>query len=256
MSISELLTAGSAIAPHTALLLIVLSGLTALMTATLGAGGGVLLLAVMASVLPVSALIPVHGLVQLGANANRAALTLSHLDRPMFSYFSAGALAGAALASVIVIQLPLDVIQFTVAVFILLMMWAPTPRARHTPAHGYLLAGFVTTVMAMFVGATGPLVAAFAQRNKYDKLQLTATFASCMTFQHALKAVVFGLVGFAFWQWLPLVLSMITTGAIGTWVGLRLLRRLSSARFIMAFKMVVTLLALRLLWQAVSMHFL
>ncbi|WP_232364457.1 sulfite exporter TauE/SafE family protein [Salinimonas lutimaris] len=254
MSVSELLTAGGTIAPLSALLLIVLSGLTALMTATLGAGGGVLLLAVMASVLPVSALIPVHGLVQLGANANRAALTFSHLDRPMFSYFSLGAVAGAVLASFLVIQLPLDIIQCTVAVFILIMVWGPKPKARRTLPPGYILAGFFTTVLTMFVGATGPLVAAFAQRHRYDKLQLTATFASCMTFQHALKALVFSLVGFAFWQWLPLVLSMIVTGAAGTWIGLRLLRQLSSAWFIRAFKIVVTLLALRLLWQAMAAH--
>ncbi|MDY0191288.1 MAG: hypothetical protein RBR22_11190, partial [Desulfuromonas sp.] len=52
------------------LVLIVTACLTSAMTAALGVGGGVLLLAVMSMLLPAAAIIPLHGLVQLGSNAN------------------------------------------------------------------------------------------------------------------------------------------------------------------------------------------
>jgi uncharacterized protein len=242
----------NSIDPGTALLLIIATGFTSFMTAALGIGGGVMLLAVMATVMPVSALIPVHGLVQLGSNGNRALMTRRHIDWHMLKFFSIGAVMGAAVASVVVIQLPLMIIQLAIAGFILFLVWGPKPRNRDMSNTGRMAAGAFTTFVSMFVGATGPLVAGFVHRNAYDKLKLTSTFAACMTFQHSLKALVFSAVGFAFWQWLPLTLVMIASGAGGTWIGLKVLNRIPTEKFRLAFKVVVTLLAIRLLWQALQ----
>ncbi|MGB0217053.1 MAG: hypothetical protein ACPF9E_16595 [Alteromonas oceani] len=82
-----LLTAG-VLDLYTALGLILLAGFTSFVTGTMGLGGGMLLLVVMASVIPIAALIPVHGLVQLGSNASRAVMTFKYLDRAMFKYFA------------------------------------------------------------------------------------------------------------------------------------------------------------------------
>ncbi|WP_411272225.1 sulfite exporter TauE/SafE family protein [Alteromonas sp. CYL-A6] len=231
-------------------MLISMSALTSLITATLGIGGGMLLLAVMAGSMPLSALIPVHGLVQLGSNANRALMTWRHIDWTLLRFFSVGAVVGAVMASFIVVQLPLVLIQVAVALFILFLVWGAKPKAQEMRPAGRILAGMITTVISMFVGATGPLVAAFVHRNRFDKMQLTAAFSSCMTVQHGLKAFVFSAIGFSFWQWAGLTLAMIASGAVGTWVGLHVLRRIPSARFAMLFKVVVTILALRLLYQA------
>ena len=244
------LTANDALSMSTSVVLVVLSFFTSMMTATLGIGGGVLLLAVMAGTMPVSALIPVHGLVQLGSNGNRALMTVKHIDWRMLKYFSLGAIAGAFLASFIVIQLPLVVIQFAVAVFILFLVWGSKPKAQEMRPAGRTLAGLVTTLVSMFVGATGPLVAAFVHRNNYSKMQITGTLASCMTLQHGLKAFVFTFVGFSFAQWVGLVIAMIVSGALGTFLGLKVLKRVPAEKFMLTFKIVVTLLALRLLWQA------
>ena len=114
------------------------------------------------------------------------------------------------------------------------------------------MAGLVTTLVSMFVGATGPLVAAFVHRNNYSKMQITGTFASCMTLQHGLKAFVFTFVGFSFAKWAGLIIIMIASGALGTFFGLKVLRRIPAEKFMLTFKIVVTLLALRLLWQAIA----
>ncbi len=246
------ITGSGAVESSTALLLIGMSALTSLITATLGIGGGVFLIAVMASTMPVSALIPVHGLVQLGSNGNRALMTYKYCDWSMVKFFCIGALLGAVLASFIVVQLPLVVIQYAVAGFILFLVWGQKPKATESSALGRSIAGFFTTLVSMFVGATGPLVAAFVHRNNSSKMQITATFATCMTFQHGLKAFVFTAVGFSFVQWAGLIVAMIASGALGTYIGLKVLKKISSATFSVLFKWVVTLLALRLLWQAVS----
>lgn len=107
------------LAPAEAGFLILLAGFTSLLTAVMGIGGGALLIAVMAQIVPVAALIPVHGLVQFGSNVNRALMTHEHIDRPWIKLFFYGSLAGAAVASLIVVQLPLVVIQLSVGLFIL-----------------------------------------------------------------------------------------------------------------------------------------
>ena len=249
----ELLGAG-VLDPVTVLLLTLAAGFTSFLTAAVGIGGGVLLLAILASVVPVAALIPVHGLVQVGSNGNRAWMTRQHLDGRMFCYFAIGAVLGAFVASFVVVQLPLQVIQFSVALFILYLVWGPKPPKRQLSRRGRVLAGGVTTLVSMFVGATGPLVAGFVHRQDYDKLQLTATLASCMTFQHLLKMLVFSAVGFVFWQWLPLVLLMVASGAVGTWLGLKVLNKVSGRQFKRLFRLVVSVMALRLLWQATSAY--
>ena len=68
-----------------------------------------------------------------------------------------------------------------------------------------------------------------------------------MTVQHGLKIVVFGLAGFAFRRWLPLIAVMIASGFLGTVYGTRLLDRLPEESFRRWFRIGITVLALDLL---------
>jgi uncharacterized membrane protein YfcA len=232
--------------------LILLSGLTSLLTAAVGIGGGVLLLAFMAQVVPVQALIPVHGLVQLGSNGNRAVMTYQHIDWRLTGLFVVGAIVGALVSMLVVVQLPLDTIRLCVAAFILFLVWGPKPSVVSLSRFKLVLAGGVTTFVSAFVGATGPLVAAFVHRQNMGKLPTVATFAACMSFQHMLKALVFTVVGFAFTDWLLVIVLMVLSGALGTWIGLKVLHKVPVDLFKLLFRWVVTLLALRLLWQVIS----
>lgn len=240
------------IGADTALLLIITSTLTSMLTAAMGIGGGVLLLAVMATIVPPAALIPVHGLVQLGSNGNRALLTRKHIDWSLLRLFLGGALIGAVIAYFVVVQLPVELIQLSVAGFILFLVWGPGFGKQEMRPAGLALAGAGTTLITMFVGATGPLVAAFVHRLGHEKYRTVATFAACMTVQHLLKMLVFGLIGFAFTDWLPLIIVMIAGGFAGTWIGLHILKRVPAERFQVIFRLLVTALALRLVWQVFS----
>lgn len=54
----------------TTITMILASFFTSAITAAMGIGGGVVLMAIMAVFLPVSALVPVHGIVQMASNAD------------------------------------------------------------------------------------------------------------------------------------------------------------------------------------------
>lgn len=247
----ELLT-NDLLSPLIAVLLVVLAGFTSFLTAAFGAGGGLLLLVVMASVMPMVVVIPVHGLVQLGSNANRMLLTLGYIDKTMLAYFSLGGLAGAVGASLLVTELPLEPMKLVVAVFVIYLLWGVTPAIRETSTIWRVIAGAFTAFMSMFVGASGPLVGSYMHVNGYEKMRFTATFSSCMTLQHCLKAFVYGAIGFSFWQWLPLIIAMVVSGGIGTWLGLKLLNKIPAEKFELGFRLILTLLCMQLIGQTLA----
>ncbi|WP_148861196.1 sulfite exporter TauE/SafE family protein [Marinobacter fonticola] len=239
--------------PALAIILLVASAITSLITASLGAGGGALLLVLMALWLPPAAIIPVHGLIQLGSNGGRAALTLRYVDWRVLAIFLPGVVLGAVLGAAVLVSLPPAIWQLTIALFILYLCWGPSlPKAILSPI-GVFLAALGTTFLTLFVGATGPLVAAFIKQIHQDRFRTVSTFACAMVLQHGAKAVVFGFAGFALGQWLPFIAAMIVCGFVGTWLGLHVLRRLSNRRFQQFFNVLLTLLALRLIWQAAEM---
>ena len=63
---------------------------------------------------------------------------------------------------------------------------------------------------------------------------------------------MFGFAGFVFQEWLLFMAGMAIFGFVGTWLGLHVLRTISNKHFHRLFNIVLTLLSVRLLWQAGS----
>ena len=189
-------------------------------------------------------------MIQLGSNSGRAILTWHHIDWKVIAAFAPGVLAGAGLGAWLLVDLPAHLWQLSIALFVLYLCWGPgLPKASFGP-FGVFIASAITSFVSLFVGATGPLVAAFIKQIHTDRFRTVATFGTAMTLQHAPKALVFGVAGFVFSEWLLFILAMIACGFAGTWLGLHLLKSINNRWFHTAFNLVLTLLALRLLWQA------
>jgi uncharacterized membrane protein YfcA len=246
----DLILLPDSLSPAVAIGLMLASVITSMITASLGAGGGLLLLVLMALWIPPAAIIPVHGMVQLGSNAGRATLTWRHTDWPAMAAFAPGVLVGAGIGAWLLVDLPEHLWQLTIAGFVLYLCWGPALPKGAFGRTGIFAASAVTTFASLFVGATGPLVAAFIKQMHEDRFRTVATFATAMSLQHAPKALVFGLAGFVFHEWLLFILGMIVFGFAGTWIGLHLLKNLRNRHFHRIFNLILTLLALRLLWQA------
>lgn len=232
--------------------LVLSSGLTSFIAAAFGLGGGILLLAIMGSLLPVATMIPIHGVVQLGSNAGRALMMLRHVAASVLPPFVIGCLIGGAAGSVVVIRMPPDLLQIGLGLFVLWSVWGRPPALR---SGGSALAatGLISTFLTMFFGATGVFVAAVVRTLGFDRLTFVATHAACMTLQHGIKVIAFGLLGFAFGDYAPLMLLMVASGLLGTFLGGQVLKRTADERFHLILKGLLTILALRLLWQGASM---
>ena len=234
------------------LLLVLASFLTSAISATFGLGGGVAMLIALLSLVPPAVAVPVHAIVQVGSNAGRAWLLRSHIMQSIVRWFIPGAIVGVIFASQFVTAVPVHWLQLVLAVFILWSIWAPKIRSHAIADRSYFGVGAVSSFCTMFLGATGPMLAAFLSPDRYGRDATVATHAASMGLQHLLKIIAFGVLGFAFTEWLPLLLLMLLSGWLGTVAGGRLLRKLPEARFKLLFKLVLSGLALRLLFSAMT----
>jgi uncharacterized membrane protein YfcA len=228
------------VSPLAAGLVIVTSYFTAALTAAFGLGGGLGLLAVMSALFPPAAVIPVHGVAQLGANFSRFALQRRDVVWPIVLWFGAGGLIGTALGGRVFVELPEPALRAAVGGFILATVWGPKPRGFAPGVTSFFVTGAVGAFLTMFFGATGPIAAAMLSATKLDRLKTVATHAGCMVVQHGLKTVAFGFIGFAFAAWAFLVAAVLVAGFLGTLTGVRLLRAMPEAFFRRGFRLVLT----------------
>ncbi|MFV0244230.1 MAG: TSUP family transporter [Qingshengfaniella sp.] len=216
---------------------------TSMLTAAFGLGGGIVMLAVLASLLPPPAIIPVHGVVQLGSNAGRAALFFRHADRAVLLPFTIGAVVGVVLGGSVVVQLPGPALKLALGLFILwTVVFKPSALFRRSAA----LVGLTSSVLTMFVGGTGPFVASFTRARGAERMAFIGTNATLMTIQHLLKTIAFAVLGFAFAPWLPVAALLILSGFLGTMAGRKILMRINEALFQKVLGGILILLALRL----------
>lgn len=229
--------------------LIAFSFVSSLITVAFGIGGGAVMLAVLATLLPAAAIIPVHGLVQLGSNVGRAAMMISYIRFDLIGGFAVGALLGVALGSSVVVQLHPGWIQVCVGLFILWSVVATPPAflRRSGP-----ITGAVSSFLTMFFGGTGPFVATYVKAQNLERHAHVATHASFMTLQHLLKSIAFGFLGFAFSAWAGLIGLLIAFGFLGTLVGRLVLARVDEKRFRFILNAILTILAVRLIYSGAS----
>ncbi len=246
-----MLTLPPGLGAEATLALVALSFLTSLITATFSLGGGSLLIAVMALVFPPVVVVPVHGCIQLGSNAGRALVQRQHIQWKLILWVALGAALGSVVGGRFAWLLPQKWFAAAIGFFVLVTTWLPQPKAIATSRSLQFAGGAVVSALGMVVGAAGPLVAAFV-RGIADRRQLVATHAMLMTFQHVLKVAVFVAMGFAFGQYLLLILLMVISGFAGTAAGSRLLTRVPEKVFRLGFRILLSLVAAGLIRQALG----
>lgn len=237
--------------PLAGIALLGVSFLGSFITAAFGIGGGVVVLATFASLLAPAALIPVHGVIQLGSNSGRAVIMREHIDWPVWTMFVIGTAIGVAIGGVIVIDLPPAVIQIAIGCFILWTIFGTPPAIFRRSAW---VVGVFSSALTMFFGATGPFVSAYLKTRQYNRMGQVAMQGACMTVQHGLKVLAFGILGFAFGPYIPLIIGMIAFGFAGTLVGRHVLMKIDEKRFKLALNAMLILLSLRLIWAGSSTY--
>ncbi len=226
------------------------SFVTAFLGVFTGAAGGVMLLGLMALALPPAVLLPVHTVVMLGSGITRTMIMWRDVIRGTVLPFVAGAALGAVAGANVFIALPQSVLLLILGVFMLVVTWLPRLGRIGAERGRFAVLGFFATFLGVFVSATGSLLAPFLASHAPNRYKMVATMGALMTVTHIAKLAAFGFIGFAIGSYLPLMAAMIGAGAVGNWLGEVALHKTSEQRFRLLLQVILTLLALRLIWSA------
>jgi uncharacterized membrane protein YfcA len=221
----------------------------------LGMAGGAMLLAVMLLFLDPIEAIPIHGLVQLASNTSRTVAHARVIRLDLLGPFAILILPGALLASPLVVNAPADGLRLAIGIFVLISTWRSRwlllgLKPEHLPKRPrFALLGAVTGFLSPLVGATGPFIAPFFLGIGLTRFELIGTKAACQAITHLAKMLVFGILGFAFLGYLPLIVGMVVSVILGTALGTRVLHHVTDERFIQLYRIALTLVAIRLVWS-------
>jgi uncharacterized membrane protein YfcA len=200
--------------------------------------------------MPPLVLVPVHTVVQLGSGVSRTIIMWRYVIKSTIAPFVVGAVLGAAVGAKTFVALPTHVLLGMIGTFILIVTWLPKLSKMGAERGRFAVLGFAATFLGMFVSATGTLITPFVASAAPDRRNHAATQGALMISVHVFKLVAFGFLGFAISAYLPLMIAMIATGAVGNWLGEEALVRTSEQRFRLLLKFFVTILALDLVWRA------
>ena len=228
------------------------SFLTSTVTASFGLGGGSLLILIMVSIMNPLVIIPIHAIIQMSSNSTRAIVFRENINFTYMLPFVLGSLIGVCIAAFIIIDLPKNLIQSFIGIFILYSLYVPKAQNIKISNLKIGILGLISSFLTMFVGGTGPLIAPFVRSFKNDRKATVGTQATFMTFQHGIKIITFLFLGFSFVKYLSLILAMIIFGIIGTWVGEKILVSIPEKLFGNVFNLILTILAVRLLFEGLK----
>ena len=158
------------------------------------------------------------------------------------------------LASLFVTKLPEGIFQIILGSSIIFLTWMP--KIKKAPKiHGkFFLLGLGSSFLSMFIGATGPLIAAFYAREKLSKEELVATESAGQIFTHSLKIISYIFLGFQISEHTPLLSVLCLAAIIGTVFSKILLKKISDIFFIIGLKTLLTFLALRTLYLGINTY--
>lgn len=230
--------------------LVFVSYITSAITAALGIGGGATLLAIMANLLPTSAVIPLHGVVQFGSNIGRLTLLFRVVDWRLVLWFSIGSLIGSVVGAGASTHMPPAGLQVAMGAFILYTAWLP-PIKLPSGKKFLSMLGVVTSFISMIVGGVAPLVFTAIKPMFAERTALVGTMAALISGQQLLKVLFFGFFGFVFTDWYLMLALMLLTGYLGTLTGRIFLERFTAEQVQPILKAVLTVMAVRLLYLGI-----
>ena len=227
-------------------LLIIVSTISSVVSGMMGMGG-ILLLPIIASIVDVIYIVPFFSAVLIFSNGARIILYFGSIRWKLVCYYIIGVLPGAVLGLNTYLYLPPSLVRIMMGFFILFVAHAPLSKSGiKIHSHAFMAVGFVCGVIGIFFGAVGPLLAPVFLHKGIIKEELIATKASCQAVNHIINVFLYGLIGGnVFGNWIIIVcLGALVIG--GTFIGKKLLKRLSEKRFVIAFKVLLTIIAGRI----------
>lgn len=219
-----------------AAVIIIATFATAFLSSIFGMLGGLILMGILASLLPVASAMILHGLIQLTSNGYRAWLNRKDIHWPIVATLFIGntiALTGLAFVSFspdrITVLCALGALPY--------IAWAlPEKLALDVTKKPIgIFAGIIVVATNLLAGVGGPLLDVFFQRVELTRHQIVATKAVAQALGHISKIIFYGgltvTAAAENWPVLWLMLMAVAASVSGTRLGKRVLDKMTDAIF-------------------------
>ena len=206
---------------------------TAFLSGIFGMAGGLILIGVLLTILPLPSAMVLHAVTQMASNGWRALLWRAHIRwRPGMIYMFGALLAlGAWAITRYVPDKPIALLLLGVTPFMARMTPKNIKPNPDSIAQGSFY-GFICMGLMLMTGVSGPLMDTFFLGGNFNRKEVVATKAACQVASHFVKLVYFGgIIDQA--ASLDPVLAVVAVAAsmLGTTLARRLLEAMSDAQF-------------------------
>jgi uncharacterized membrane protein YfcA len=207
---------------------------TSFISGIFGMAGGMILMGILLTMMPLAAAMVLHGLTQMASNGWRAWLWRTHVQWPVVASYAIGALAATVVltAASLPSSKPATFIVLGLMAFtgLLVPPWLTPNIVRRGDGVG---CGALCTVLQLLSGVSGPIFDVFFVRSELDRKEVVATKAAIQLLGHFLKVLYFGqLLAGGDTKIAPLAVALaVLLAPVGTQLSRYVLEAISDAQF-------------------------
>ena len=200
---------------------------TSVLSGIVGMAGGMVLMIILISLLPVSSAMILHAATQLTANGSRALILRNHILWGLLPLYLLGSATAIGIATYLVLIPDPGWVLLLIGLFAWSGQWSKSLQGLNiTKPLTTVACGFSVTLAQLIAGAAGPLLDLFYLNSGLGRQSVVANKALTQTIGHTLRIVYYGLLihvqsELAWWIF-PLV---IVAAIAGTRTGVSILAR-------------------------------
>lgn len=218
-----------------------------ILAAVTGFGGAAILLPLLVAIFGIRAAIPILTVAQLIGNASRVWFNRKELDLRVVMWFAFGAIPTAVAGSLLFAAAPLSALTRLLGVFLLgIVAYRHIGKASFKiPLRGFTPLGAAAAFISALLGTVGPLMAPFFLAYGLTKGAYIGTEALATVVMHVMKIIVYrnvSLLSVADVE-VGLLMGLVLIG--GSYIGTKIVRRLSDRVFVLLVEITLIVAGLR-----------
>lgn len=225
----------------------------AAVAAVAGFGGAVLLLPILVWTFGVRDAVPILTLAQLVGNGSRVWFNRRDIDRRVVGWYTLGAVPLALIGGALFAATPLGWLTRGVGIFLIgVVAYRRIIGGRYPKlsARGFVGVGAGASLLSALVGSTGPVTAPFFLAYGLIKATYIGTEAAATVITHIFKLVAYGSTSLLSARVLVAGLLIAPCMFVGSWLGKRILDRLSERAFVVVIEAIMIIAGTMLLTRS------
>lgn len=228
-------------------LLLVAALAASTVAAVAGFGGAAILLPVLVALYGPRDAIPILAVAGLVSNGSRVALNRDAISWPIVGWFALGGIPAALIGGFLFAAAPLEALTRLIGAFLLASVAWRHLRPRPSGVLGprtFTAIGAIFAFASALVGSIGPIMAPFFLAAGLVKSAYIGTEAAASVVMQVAKLVAYGLAAILTPFMGALGLVMVPAMLAGSWIGKRIVDRMSERIFIAVIEIVLVVTGL------------